>query len=494
MEETSHKIALKSTGIIGGAQVVTILIGIAKTKLIAVLLGPSGVGIAGLLQTIIDLTRNLTGFGINFSGVKDIAEAHNSSDEQRISKTITIVRSWAKYTGFLGMIIVLTLCVPLSHYSFGDNSYALSIAILSVILLISSISAAQIALLQGLRQMRQMAKATIFGSASGLIITIPLYFWLGVKGIVPAMLLTSVTSLFISWYLVRNISVLKIKLTIKEIFSDGLGMAKLGFFIVIQGSISTLTMYIVRNFVAGKVGVEGVGIFQAAFNISTVYLGVILNAMLADFYPRLSAVSQNDEIVKRLTNEQGEVALFLGVPMIVGFMVFISIIIKLLYSSAFLAAIPILMWQLVNGFFTLLAWPPGTIFLAKGKGMYLPIYEGLWSLFYIAIIYFGWQYFTLEILGIASLIAGFIRLIVVYLLVVKLFNFRWSFSIKKDIAIYALMVLSSLFILIYRKGQWQLIFGIVVFLLCGIYSYFKLRRIINFREVTYAVFNRFVRK
>ena len=43
--DTSYEQALKSTGIVGGAQFLTILITVVKTKIVALLLGPAGVGV-----------------------------------------------------------------------------------------------------------------------------------------------------------------------------------------------------------------------------------------------------------------------------------------------------------------------------------------------------------------------------------------------------------------------------------------------------------------
>lgn len=89
---TSHKQILKATGILGGAQVIEILFRIARSKIVAVLLGPTGVGMIGLYQSTIDLVQKATGFGINFSAVRDIAEAAGTNDQRRISRAIMILR------------------------------------------------------------------------------------------------------------------------------------------------------------------------------------------------------------------------------------------------------------------------------------------------------------------------------------------------------------------------------------------------------------------
>lgn len=182
------------------------------------------------------------------------------------------------------------------------------IVLVSVVLLLTSLQEGQLALLQGLRMIGKMAKAKVAGAVAGFTLTVPMYWWLGVKGIVPAMILTAAAMLAISWWFVRGIRVEPVKLTPKETFRGGLSIAKLGFFIVVTTFASTATMYIVRSFVSQKIGTDGVGMFQAAWNISNVYTGLITSAMMADFFPRLSERSNDHAAMARLTNEQGEIA------------------------------------------------------------------------------------------------------------------------------------------------------------------------------------------
>ena len=72
---SSHRQIFKSTALIGGAQVINMGIGVVRTKALAVLLGPAGMGLAGLYMTATGLVGSVAGLGINASGVRQIAEA-----------------------------------------------------------------------------------------------------------------------------------------------------------------------------------------------------------------------------------------------------------------------------------------------------------------------------------------------------------------------------------------------------------------------------------
>src|SRR5687768_15936440 len=117
-QESSHKQIFKSTAIIGASQGIVIILGILRTKVLAVLLGPVGVGIAGVYQVMIDLIKNVTGLGIGFSAVKVIAQVAVADDKIPISKAVLILKRWMWFTGVLGMCIAAIFAKQISQYTF----------------------------------------------------------------------------------------------------------------------------------------------------------------------------------------------------------------------------------------------------------------------------------------------------------------------------------------------------------------------------------------
>lgn len=440
MKNESSKQIFKSTSLIGGSQIINIIIGIFRTKVVALLLGPTGIGIIGIVQSMVDLIRNASGFGINFSGVKNIAEASKDQDLDKISYMATVLKWWAVGTGLLGAVLTILLCVPLSLYSFGDNSYVLGIASLSIVIFLTAISAAQITLLQGLRRIRQMAEATLIGSLLGTIITLPLYWWLGNKGIIPAMILISLSSFFVSWVYTKNIKLNKPRVSIREVFFAGLGMAKLGFFIVINGFVAAGSLYLLRIIIMSNGGLEYVGLFQAIWAISTFYVSILLNSMLADYFPRLSIIHGDINERNKLMNEQIEIVLLIGTPMLLGMLIFAYPIINLLYSSSFIVAVPIFRWHILSSFLTLIAWPLGVVFLANNKGEYSILAESLKQLVFISFVYFGWKFWGSTVLGIGYFLAMCINLAIILYFVLYLWGFRYTIINIKYILFFSLVI------------------------------------------------------
>jgi O-antigen/teichoic acid export membrane protein len=79
MSNSNYKQSFKSFSILGSIQVLVMLINIARTKIVAVLLGASGVGMLGLFQTTIDLICAISNMGFGTSSVRNVSEANSGN-------------------------------------------------------------------------------------------------------------------------------------------------------------------------------------------------------------------------------------------------------------------------------------------------------------------------------------------------------------------------------------------------------------------------------
>jgi len=483
MESSTHKQILKSTGIVGGSQIVIILLGIVRTKIIAVLLGPIGIGLIGLYQSLIDILRNATGLGINFSAVRDVAISNSTGDTLKISRTITVLRLWAFVTGLFGMMFSVLFCNLLSKITFGNADHSYEIALLSIVIFIMAVSGGQLAILQGLRELAKMSKANIFGAIIGFLISIPIYWYYGVGGIVPALVFTSISTLALSWYYSQKIKIVDVVINKTEAFKEGLGMAKLGFFTVVTALVGALILYVVRIFVQRKLGLDGVGYFQAAWSLSTVYLAIVLNAMGADFYPILSAINSDNYKVNQLINDQTEIALLIASPIIIGMLAFLPLIINIMYSARFGGAVNILQWQILGTFFRVLSFPLGYLLLAKGKGILYVITDLLFNIPFLIFVILGWPYFGLQITGISYLISYLICFFCVLCFSMKLSKFAFTKMNVKLILVFGALCLIS-FLNAYYCNTWvKYLFSFFLVILGLILSLTKLNKIVNVKSL-----------
>ena len=89
--------------------------------------------------------------------------------------------------------------------------------------------------------------------------------------------------------------------------------------------------YLVRIIVLRRFGEDAAGFYQAAWTLGGLYVGFILQAMGADFYPRLTVVANNPCECNRLVNEQAEVGLLIAGPGVLGTLTFASLVIQVFY-------------------------------------------------------------------------------------------------------------------------------------------------------------------
>ena len=482
-EKSSYKDILRSTSIFGGSQIIEILVRIIRTKIIALLLGPVGVGLIGLYRSTIDLIRSVTGLGLDFSAVRDIAEANGSDNDVILSKTVRIVHRWVWFTGMCGTIIMLGFSKALSLHTFGNENYTLGFAILSVVLLFESIKRGQLALLQGLRKVLMMAKAKILGVIAGFIFSIPLYWVFRINGIVPAIVISSFVSLTFAWYFSKKIKIKAVHIDLKDTYKDGIGMIRLGSFIVIASLAGTAAMYFIRSFISKKAGLADVGHFQAAWNLSSVYLTAILQAMGTDYFPRLSAVQNNNVMVNKLVNEQTEIALLISGPIIVFMLSFIGSIVILLYSTEFNSTIDILHWQLVGTFFKVISWPIAFIFLSKGLGSLVAFFQISLHVILVALIYYFWDITGIQITGISFLFSYIYYVLVVIGGAHFICNFKFSKNSIKILTVYAIIITFAFLNSKFITGFTSYSVGTVISLISVLYSYNKLRKLVDIKKI-----------
>ena len=469
-QSASYSQTLKSASMVGGSQFVKILIGIAQTKVAAVCLGPTGVGLIGAYQSIVNLGRHISGLGINQSGVREVAVASGSKDHQSLSGTVTVLRRMCWLTGLAGLIGMAALALPISRLTFGDNTHTNALILLSMLVLLMSIAQGQMAVIQGLRRIGDLVRVQLYGSLAGAIVSISLYYTMGMAAVVPSLVAVSAFNLLAAWWFSRKIPLVPVSLSLKQTFSQARGLLGLGTAFMISGLSVTFTAYAVRALVTRDIGTDGLGMYQAAFVISANALTFILGAMGVDFYPRLTAVCDDHREMARLVNEQTEIGLLLATPAIIALIGLAPIIIRVLYSADFYPAVELLRWFALGSFLKVISFPLGYVQLALGKQYWFIFTQLLFSLIHIAFIIIG-----LHIWGLPGAAMAFFTMYIFYnvgmkILAGHLVGFSWDKEVKKLIFVQVSIVCLTFILAVYFTGIGGIISVSAIFVFFSIYS------------------------
>jgi PST family polysaccharide transporter len=467
--KSSYTQILKSSAIVGGAQGIELLIRMVRIKLVAILLGPSGVGLIGLYQSIIEFAGKLSGLGIRSSAVRQVAEANGSGDFERLGQTVKVLRHTCWITGFAGWILMLSLAQPLSIWTFGSDEHAWALAILGAVLLLDNISGGQSALVQGVRRINDLARIMIFSAMGSTLISVILYAWLGERGVVAALLASAAITLTFSWWFSSQVAAPAKVMKWLEIAREARPLLSLGLAFMWSGIITAGVAFATRGLIIRGFGIDASGIYQAAWGISGLFAGFVLSAMGQDFYPRLTAVAHQNNYVNQLVNEQTEVGILLALPGLLATLAFSPWVIQIFYTAKFLTAADMLPWFVLGILGRVISWPVGFIQLAKGSSIIFAATETAANALHLFFIWVGLQYLGIVGVAVAFALLYACHSAVVFLVAVRLSDFRWSISVMKLICYSALFIVVEFGILKLLTGLVAVIASMVLVLVSGIY-------------------------
>lgn len=151
--------------IIGSAQFVNILISVLRMKVLAVLLGPTGIGLLSIYNSLQGMVTTAAGLGMGSSGVRQIVSA--KAEEQTLSRVRHVLLAAHLVQGALAMLGVWLLRAPISEWLFGDRTYASEVGLIGLAVLLTLLGTAQTALLQGMRRIGDLGRVTVLSALVG---------------------------------------------------------------------------------------------------------------------------------------------------------------------------------------------------------------------------------------------------------------------------------------------------------------------------------------
>lgn len=441
--DNSYRSILKGTAIFGGTQFFTILINLVRGKLVAIFLGPQGMGISSLITASMNTIQQLSSMGLNLSIVKEISNAKEVNDENKLSLIIAIARFLLKVTACIGAIFTILFSNTLSKITFGNHEYQWFYVLLSVVIFFTTMSNGELSILQGCREIKKLAWASVIGATVGLVIGVPMYYWWGYKGIVPAMIALALTNYVFYKYNSNKLKVHKISFLLKEQYPLIKNMLLLGLTLMIASLIGTFINYLLNMYIGRYGSLNDVGMYQAANSITNQYVGIIFTAMSLDYFPRLAAVSNDHEKIQDIVNKQIDIVLNIIAPLCCMLIICAPLIIRILLTNEFLYIIDLIRWMSISLFFKACIFPLGYISFAKGDKKTFFWLEGVWSnALNLIISLISYSIWGLSGMGIALCIIYSICLFV-YIGVTRRFYF-FKFSITN----YKLIVMLAFFILL----------------------------------------------
>lgn len=340
---------LSAFSYMGIYQVVSLVFGLARSKIIATFLGPFGMGIFSQANQLMELVRQVSSLGILDGFLKLVAEYKTHQDRIRLGKTIMTAIS---LFGALGLVLFLLSELfgqTLSVMVFDDPGYTWFIRIVIFTGVLSAEYYALMTIYQALLKWGEYALVSAISYAINLLIAVVLILTLQLLGAVLSMLAAQSVNVLLSVYVLRQ-----------RVLPRNFGRlwqqpGKQSFRELVRyiGPLSTLTLIaaltsmLIRSLIIHTFGAETNGIYAVIYAISLAYMGLVRNAFNAFGMPKITGVLNEPNKILRVQNDELRLGLLILCPLVLVIMLTRQVWIPLLYSREFLPAAPILIWQLV---------------------------------------------------------------------------------------------------------------------------------------------------
>jgi PST family polysaccharide transporter len=259
-------------------------------------------------------------------------------------------------------------------------------------------------------------------------------------------------------------------LTAQEFRAEAAALLKFGLAFMLSGFLMMAAAYAVRTMVLREIGLEAAGFYQAAWTLGGLYIANILQAMGADFYPRLVGAAQDNSRCNRLVNEQEQVSLLLAGPGVIATLTFAPLIISLFYSANFAGAVEVLRWICLGMALRVISWPMGFVIMEKGERLLFFGTELAWTVVNVGLTWILVKQFGVNGAGIAFFAAYIFHGLLLYPIIRRLSGFRWSNENRKTglLFIFSIALVFGGFHAL--PAIWATVLGIVMMIASAAYS------------------------
>ena len=414
--------------IIGTSQVINILISIVRIKVLAILLGPSGVGLLSVYNSLLEVVEKTAGLGMESSGLREIATSRD--DEARLSKVRHVLFAAYLIQGKLAMIAVWLLRERITIWLFGEATHTTEVGLIGIAILIGLLSYAQTTLLQGLRKISDLGRVTVFSNFVGTLAGLAALWLQGENSLIWFILVQPLATVLIALHYTRHLPIpAAVRLSLFETWNVWKPMAKLGVAFMLGGLATVATLLIIRTHITQELGLDAAGHFAAAWGITMTYVAFILVAMKGEYYPRLTEVINDKVAAVQLMNDQAQLGLAISGPVFLLLIGLAPWVITFIYSAKFEPAVPLLQWLMVGNVFKFVGSVLGFSIVAAGRAKTFLFVELSFNIVFLVMVFVFMPHVGLEVTAYAFVLGYLLHMCMVYLVAHRILSFRWqSFS------------------------------------------------------------------
>lgn len=390
----------KATLTLGAATAATLLINMVRVKIVALLLGPEGVGLTSQVNTLVTSLAILLYLGLGPGVAKFLAEANARQDSDRVQRVAVTSSVTVLVVSLLGTTIALLVAAPLTRLTLGDPALR-NLTLLGALAVPAAVLATQgKVLLQGFKQIRPIAVAGIISTLISFITVIPLVYYLGVAGAVTNIGIAWAANAGLFWWFYHRIPE-KPRLHVAAFDVSVLReLIRYGTATLAVSGATALVALLIRSRIIAVWGAEQNGLYQAVYALSLQYMTVVTGAMGTYSLAHLAGLRQRELLVAEVNNNL-RLILLIMTPLLGTVLLLRELGLIVLYSARFLPAGPLFPLQALGDFCQACAFALGIVLVPIGR---VRAYVGInlipTLLYLVAIL-------LLPVLGLQAVVLGY---------------------------------------------------------------------------------------
>jgi O-antigen/teichoic acid export membrane protein len=302
---------------------------------------------------------------------------------------------------------------------FNNYEYVNVIRIFGCTVLFYSLNSLVISVLNGRKEIRKYTAVNLITSVVGLVLTLFLVYYFGIKGALYALVLSQSLVFFISISMVIKAKWLK-----WEYFKEKLSVkyAKLLSHYSLMAIVSSLTVpvaqIIIRNLLIDSHGINAAGTWQGMIRISDGYLYVVTTSISTYYLPKLASLQLVSDIRKEIYK-----GFKFFMPIVFASCIIVYLlrffIIRTLYTVDFLPMDTLFLPQLAGDIFKIASWILSYLMLAKAMTKTFIATEIIFSTLYVSMAIYAVNIWGVKGASIAFAVNYFLYLVVMILIFKK---------------------------------------------------------------------------
>ncbi|PYS49189.1 MAG: hypothetical protein DMF68_10815 [Acidobacteria bacterium] len=326
----------KTGSLFAGVRIITLVIGLAQMKFIAVTLGPSATGIYTVISNFLQILTLISTLNLSVSASKYLSEYYSQGDFDRLRYALQFCVKFVLSSSAVIFLAVILLTKPITLFLFDSGDYWLYVVLTSTTILFGA-STVYLGGLQGLLERTKIAKVQVWTAILGLASVLIFIPFLALTGYFISVLLTAFFTLVLVYVSSRRVRALQnssdeLPRAIKrEVRRKLFAFSGANLILLIA---QPLSFFLIRYSILKQMGTDGVGFYAACLSASALIFSLFqTNAYY--YFPKMNTVLPEEERV-RIINECLRFTLLTFPPVMLGAILLPDLLVWVLYSNNFL--------------------------------------------------------------------------------------------------------------------------------------------------------------